>query len=59
VKYTFNVAYYNFETIVKMEKWCMKHLYHGGYYEPNWSYQNNVFTFTDEKEFIWFKLRWQ
>ncbi len=59
VKYTFKVGYCNYETIVEMEKWCMKHLYHGGYYEPLWHYDNNNFIFENEQEFIWFKLRWQ
>lgn len=36
----------------------MENLYHGVYYEPNWNFVDNAFTFTDEREFMWFKLRW-
>lgn len=39
--------------------WCRDNLYHGGYYEPNWSTDgyDNIF-FTDPKEYQWFLLRW-
>jgi len=59
VKYTFKVGYCNYETIVEMEKWCSSNLYHGGYYEPLWHYDNNNFIFEDEQEYMWFKLRWE
>lgn len=56
--YTVDVSYRNFETITEMEEWCIENLYHGGYYEPRWQYYNNHFVFEDEKEYMWFKLRW-
>jgi hypothetical protein len=39
--------------------WCMKHLYHGGHYEPKWHYiGEGVFEFEDESEYLAFLLRW-
>ena len=58
MKYTVDVSRYNFEVIAEMEKWCRENLYHGGYYEPDWEYRSNQFVFKDEKEYMWFKLRW-
>jgi hypothetical protein len=40
-------------------KWCANNLYNGGHYEPNWQTQYPFIIFTDEKEFAWFKLRWE
>ena len=63
MKYTFDARYINYEIIVEMEKWCKENLYHGGYYEPYWystnMVHNNQFVFEDEKEYMWFKLRWE
>lgn len=42
----------------EMIEWCMKNLYHGGHYEPNWSAQYPTFYFTDEREYLLFCLRW-
>lgn len=40
-------------------EWCIKHLYHGGNYEPNWyTNQTDTFYFTDPKEYTMFVLRW-
>ena len=39
--------------------WCCENLWHGGHYEPNW--HASVFEtiyFTDEKEYVFFLLRW-
>lgn len=60
MKYTFSTHSYDLEDVNEMYKWCMENLYHGGYYEPNWDLNlvDNAFTFTDEREFMWFKLRW-
>jgi len=39
--------------------WCMKNLYHGGHYEPNWhTNQRDTFYFKDPKEYTLFLLRW-
>jgi hypothetical protein len=42
----------------EMIEWCRKNLYHGGYYEPNWSAVYPSFYFTDEREYTLFLLRW-
>lgn len=42
----------------EMIQWCQDHLYHGGYYEPNWTAQYPTFYFDDEKEYMLFLLRW-
>jgi hypothetical protein len=42
----------------EMADWCYNNLYHGGYYEPNWSHQYPTFYFKDEKEYTLFLLRW-
>ena len=38
--------------------WCQENLYHGGHYEPKWRTQYPFIVFEDEKEYIWFMLRW-
>jgi hypothetical protein len=42
----------------EMIQWCQDNLYHGGYYEPNWTAQYPTFYFDDEKEYMLFLLRW-
>ena len=42
----------------EMIAWCRNNLYHGGYYEPNWSVEYPSFYFRDEKEYTLFLLRW-
>lgn len=42
----------------EMIAWCRNNLYHGGYYEPNWSVEYPSFYFRDEREYIAFLLRW-
>ena len=40
-------------------EWCYNHLYHGGYYEPNWyTNERETIYFRDEKEYTMFLLRW-
>ena len=39
-------------------KWCNENLHHGGHYEPKWYTSYPFIVFEDEKEYIWFKLRW-
>ncbi len=41
-----------------MKDWCYENLYHGGYYEPNWSAEYPTFYFRDEREYTLFLLRW-
>lgn len=62
MKYTFNVFGLSDTKIEEMYEWCRVNLYHGEhfFYEPSWYFDDSdyYFEFTDEQEFIWFKLRW-
>lgn len=60
-----NKSIWPFQTKVKgdsndIHHWCQEKLYHGGYYEPNWTWNSatNTWCFKDEKEFTMFCLRW-
>lgn len=46
------------DTYAAKIKWCEENLYHGGHYEPKWRTQYPFIVFEDEKEYIWFMLRW-
>ena len=39
-------------------QWCRENLYHGGHYEPNWRILYPYIEFDNEKEYVWFMLRW-
>jgi hypothetical protein len=41
-----------------MIDWCMDNLYHGGHYEPKWTFVWPSFYFHDEREYTMFLLRW-
>lgn len=46
-----------------MYRWCKENFYHGGHYEPNWDFNlignEWCLEFSDEKEYMWFLLRWE
>jgi len=63
VKYTFSLEHYCPDTRAEMYRWCKENLYHGGHYEPNWDFNlignEWCLEFSDEKEYMWFLLRWE
>lgn len=56
--YTFDVSHLSGEEVVNRLNWCRETL--GG--TPNvsrkWDFRDHYFLFEDEKEYMWFKLRW-
>ena len=55
---TFYAAAQGSDKFHEMTDWCMKNLYHGGHYEPNWYAVFPFIYFKDEKEYAVFLLRW-
>ena len=48
----------NLGLFYEMIAWCRDNLYHGGHYEPDWWTEYPTFYFRNEKEYMFFCLKW-
>ena len=46
------------EQFCEMIEWCKKNLHYSDHYEHNWYHQYPSFYFTNEKEYLFFVLKW-